>query len=269
MICLTMYLIATSHKQNPSQFVFRSENALELNGVYEVAVKSVSHAPSSEFNVTEDSNHFIVSKKGDDYESRDYSIPPGCYRNGAQLLVAMQRAISTKEMQNLGDGADHWPIPEYTADETTNVCSLAYNHDASRGFVTSEKSVLRFFKIYMEESPLHLIPPKISAKIEDFPRHPKLGHIYSSIVPQAHTDYRLRNEHDSRFFAMFPFDQKSGYNHYEFVNPSYFKVRFVHFSEIQFVICDNMGKLFEFSEDDARDYPTSMVLHFRKVSYFE
>ena len=118
----------------------------------------------------------------------------------------------------------------------------------------------------MENSPLHLLPPKISAKIEDFPRHANLGHIYSNIVPHAYTDYRRRNKHESRFFAMFPFEQKLGYNHYEFENPSYFKVRFVYLSEIQFFIFDNMGKLFEFSEDDSRDYPTSMVLHFRKVT---
>eukprot|EP00116_Pleurobrachia_bachei_P012795 sb/3473057/ len=42
-------------------------------------------------------------------------------------------------------------------------------------------------------------------------------------------------------------------------------MRFVYLSEIQFVICDNMDKLFEFSEDDSRDFPTSIVLHFRKA----
>eukprot|EP00116_Pleurobrachia_bachei_P008068 sb/3468330/ len=264
-----MYLIATSDEQNPSQFVFRPEVPIDLTGGYEVAVKSVSHGPSSTFNVTEVNNSFSVYKTGHDPvpDFRDYSIPPGYYRNGEQLLLAMQRAITTKEMYNSVNGSKRWYIPDYTVDETTNICSLTYN-DSSIRFGTSQNSLLRSFKNYIKVSPLNTLHSQISAKIEDFPRHAKLGYIYSSIASSDMTrmDYRRKEKQHSGFLAMFLLEEKLGYNHYEFVNPSYFCVMSKSFSEIKFEICDNTGKLFEFSEDDARDFPTSMLLHLRRTS---
>eukprot|EP00116_Pleurobrachia_bachei_P003785 sb/3464047/ len=277
-----MYLIATSDEQNPSQFVFRPEVPIDLTGGYEVAVKSVSHGPSSTFNVTEGNNSFLVSNARQDYESRDYSIPPGYYRNGEQLLLAMQRAITTKEMYNsVNNGSKRWYIPDYTTDEATNICSLTYNDSYIR-FAMSQNSLLRSFKNNIKVSPLQYnVPSQISAKIEDFPRHAKLGYIYSSIASSDMTrmDYRRKEKQHSGFLAMFLLEEKLGYNHYEFVNPSYFYVMSKSFSEIKVRVVfshktwwmnreyhQDQGKLFEFSEDDARDFPTSMLLHLRRTS---
>ena len=262
-----MYVVASSYEQNPSNFVFTPENALDLNDNYEVGVKSVSHAPSSLANVTAANNHFIVLKNPLRYaegeKSREYSVPPGFYRTSSELLLAMREAISRTEQENSRHvDVDIWEVPEYTADEETHTCSLSYSAKSKFVFVGRDSGVIRYFRKFMERASMFNYPRKIAGKMEPFDMRCQLGYIYSNIVPEIKTSSNNR----TRFLALFPFNQQAGYNHYEFVNPSYFKVNFTRLSEMYFSICDNMGQLFEFSESDQIEYPTVIVLHFRKIS---
>ena len=88
----------------------------------------------------------------------------------------------------------------------------------------------------------------------------QLGFIFSNVVPPTSVNLGKR-----RFMAMFPFGSKDGYNHYEFMNPTYRAVSQTAFIDMQFDIRNIKNEQFIFSEESKTNFPTVLALHFREI----
>ena len=58
---MTQYITITSEDQNPCDFISNFLDSVNIDAGYEVAVKSIFHAPL--YNVTEDNNKFAITTK--------------------------------------------------------------------------------------------------------------------------------------------------------------------------------------------------------------
>ena len=88
----------------------------------------------------------------------------------------------------------------------------------------------------------------------------QLGFIYSNMVP--HTNVNLKQR---RYMALFPFDSNKGYNHQEFINPTYRTICKEATLEMEFEILNLQNERLQFSSGSITNFPTVIALHFREI----
>ena len=95
---------------------------------------------------------------------------------------------------------------------------------------------------------------------DDLPAGRKLGLIYSNLVPPTNVNHEKR-----RFMGIFPFGVNEGYNHHEFINPTYRTVSLSAMIEMEFDIRNVKNEHLEFSNEVKLNFPTVIALHFREI----
>ena len=88
----------------------------------------------------------------------------------------------------------------------------------------------------------------------------QLGFIYSTMVP--HTNVNLNQR---RYMTLFPLDSNNGYNHHEFINPTYRTICKDTTIEMEFDILNLKNEHFQFSTNSIKNFPTVIALHFREI----
>lgn len=250
-----MDIIVTSGTQNPSNFVSNFVESININDGYEIAVKSVCHAPL--YNITEDNNEFTVSTNltGNVYEY-SYSIPSGFYENTCEVLLAMQNTIAT----SLSRVKRVLKPPKWTPSLLSDPQKVILNmnnrkRDEAQHFVLgggAKDSLLRDLGMCSSDK---ILLPKLEVSNYVFDNSRSCGFLYSNIVTNS-----MINQQQSRLLACLPIDSKPGCNYYEFQNPTYRALSVHSFTDLNFVLTDVEGNILRMKSD----VPTVIALSIRK-----
>lgn len=132
------------------------------------------------------------------------------------------------------------------------VCS---NDQNPANFIVELQETLNLSKMYQVAiKSISIATPENTGKGK------QLGFIYSNMVP--HTNVNLKHQ---RYMALFPFGSNDGYNHHEFVNPTYRTISKDATIEMEFNILNLQNEHLQFSSDIKTNFPTVIALHFREI----
>lgn len=252
---MDQYITVTSGR-SPSRFTSNFNDAINLSGDYEIAVKSVFHGPLC--NVTSDNNTFAVSK-GDN--TVYFTIPEGFYSTPCEILGAAHRELmKTYSPDYVGPEINLKESPSLTVSpQGYAILKLSMRAEV---FTFDKKSKL-FELVGCMGSMAD--QNKIEAEVLSFQNRTSCGFLYSNIVTNS-----IINESSARLVTAIPIISKKGYNYYEFTNPCYKRVSVSAFTDLSFVLTDQNGRDLYFDQyfhpdSDVIEYPTIINLHIRSV----
>ena len=267
-----MDIVVTSGTQDPCNFVSNFADAININEGYEIAVKSVFHAPA--FNITEKNNEFSIAVARGEQEAHPYfySIPVGFYENTCDVLMAIHKLIAgiiETDIHPGDDPDDGWalkqPLEWVTKFQTTgDAVSLIMGNKKSRESrqhfaigVGTRDSLFRVLGYCASEITLL---DRIDTPQRVFENCLIAGFMYSNIVTNLTID-----QQQSRLLACFPVESNPGYNYYEFQNPSFRPLSVHAFTDLTFVLTDVDGKFLRMDSKNKYFTPTVLHLHIRKI----
>lgn len=297
-----MDLIVTSGTQNPANFVVDFPQSIELNGSYEIAVKSIFTPPS--FNFTSKNNSFSILKLGDLSDEDQvgaadffegslsriprivkpfpkdpqlfeilahFEIPPSHYSNTCEVLAAMQKSLYDNIVEN---DPLRKNLPKFSIKDGR--VKLTF-HQKSAGSGNRKKVGDTFFVIHpyshSEANVLNSLGfcatderqlyEEIDLEIYSFVTSNSEAFLYSTIASNS-----LINEQSSRLLCVFPAGSATGLNYHEFLNPTYRPLAVHSFNDIQFEITNVQGEVLELDYLDLMRHhkiatPTIIQLHIR------
>lgn len=299
-----MDLTVTSGNQNPANFVVNFPQSIELDGRYEIAVKSIFTPPS--FNFTEMNNSFTILKLGDLNDDDQvagaelfenslsrvpripkpfpkdpdlfeilahFEIPPGHYSNTCDVLAAMQKSL----LDNIEeDDPLRVNLPKFSIKDGRVKLSF---HQKSPGSGNKKKIGDTFFvtEPYTDSKANVLnslglcatverqLYEEIDLEIYSFVASNSEAFLYSSIVSNS-----LINDQYSRLLSVFPAGSATGLNYHEFLNPTYRPLAVHSFNYLQFEITNIQGDVLKLDHLDLMRHhkiatPTIIQLHIRQT----
>ena len=257
---MDQYITVTSGV-SPSRFQSSFNSVVNLSGGFEVAVKSIYHGPV--FNVTGDNDSFVITK-GD--KTTNFQIPHGFYDRSCEILRAVWKTIQKSFDDGTNeDGLNLKKPPTFGIDPTGMV--ILKLSQPSENFSFDERSPLfEILGCFMGT------PDKTKIEISDYPLETTVecGFLYSDVVKNS-----IINSSFSRLMTCIPLQSKKGYSFYEFHNPDYKQLSVNSFTDLSFVITDQLGEDIKFDHSSGCgvvcnppnniNYPTILNLHIRKV----
>ena len=288
-----MDIVVTSRHQDPANFLANYMNSINLNDGYEIALKSIFHAPI--YNITQDNNRFSVAKSNDGTTDllglsiAHFEIPIGFYESRCEIVTAMHKAItdSIDGIQldfistNPHDRAILRRAPTIKIDNgsiTLDMVNPKKGRDST--MVALRNLEYKYFVIdpavYIDSSLMPVLGycqrektllPKLEVEDLTFTNSSTAGFLYSNIVGNTMID-----QTQSRLLATVPMKSKAGYNFFEFQNPTYRTLSVHSITEMSFVITDVEGSTFKMDNIYLRRrnfsewiLPTVLNLHIRRI----
>ena len=277
-----MDIVVTSGTQDPCNFVSNFADAINVNEGYEIAVKSIFHAPA--YNITGENNEFTISVtyEGSGPVLHYYAITPGFYETICDVLAAIYSKLSKQKDSELHlgivgalpssdpmwelAGLNHPPnwLPRFQV--TGEMVSLIMQNNKKRsqshqqhfvfGGAKARDSLFRVLGYCASEQTL-LDRLEIPQRV--FDNCLIAGFMYSNIVTNLTID-----QQQSRLLTCFPVESKPGYNYYEIRNPSFRPLSVHGFTDLTFVLTDVDGKLLRMDTKSKYFMPTVIHLNLRK-----
>ena len=256
------HIIVTSKGQNPSDFVsYFGDNIDASDGAnrYEIALKEIYHAPI--FNITAENNTFELIKNDEDI-TITMQVSPGFYENNFDIIEAINVALRRGYIGNSG---------VTNRNPTRIVAETSYDDNGDSVTIELDKKSKWEFSLG-KSSPLlrylgYIIPKyrsKLSIPFTRFHNTITPAFIYASCVGNSIFDSAR-----SRILSTARLSSKSGYNHFEVLNPSYVPLAIQSLRDINFVIMDLDGQKINFDYLDESGlqskYPIILKLHVRKM----
>lgn len=261
------YITITSKDQLPTDFISNFGENLNLDGEYEIALKTIHHAPA--YNLTENENYFILLDLTTEI-SYKLSVEAEFYENEYDVLAAIYNAMKELFMDDGFDNtdeegeplSDELPVPNfnfYFKDTKRVTLSVAPPFTKRFHFICGPTSPLLRYLGYVFPFELGLASIIVEGNV--FVNSITPGFIYCSCVENSIID-----QQQSRLLAIIPFESKSNYNSYTVENPTYVPLATQSLRDVAFTMCDKDGKTIRL-EGPRPGYPqleTIMVLHLRK-----
>ncbi len=283
---MDQYITITSEEQNPCDFISNFVESVNIADGYEVAVKSIFHAPL--YNITDDNNKFALTtiRARKDVIAK-FEIPIGFYESPCEVMSAIHKVLSNAVKldedaeEDEDDQPDHIVQPDPLI---TSAPSIKIQHGSTYLKISDNASRSADRKIYfLIDFNLHgdaqllkmlgycshgiLKTDNIVVQDYTFENPCEAGFLYSSIVTNS-----MINQKQSRLLACLPINSKPGYNYYEVQNPVYQPLSVHSFTDIHFALTDIHGKIMMMAPMLASngwykitDLPTILMLHIRKI----
>ena len=276
---MEQYITITSEDQNPCDFISNFVESVNIANGYEVAVKSIFHAPL--YNITGDNNKFALTtrRSGRDALST-FEIPVGFYESTCDIVAAIHKVLSESVA---GEGevvAEHTVRTDPligvapTIKIVNGTISLILSGNTKRNpenniFFLIDNNLHRDSQLLrMLGYCSHDILKVDSIVVSNYTLENtcEAGFLYSSIVTNS-----MINQKQSRLLACLPINSKSGYNFYEVQNPVYQPLSVHSFTDINFALTDIHGEIMlmdhiHYSGGYKKtDLPTILILHIRKI----
>lgn len=289
-----MDIVVTSRDQDPANFLANYMDSINLNGGYEIALKSLFHAPI--YNITENHNRFSVAKSNDGTGSTDqlnltiahFEIPIGFYESRCEIVTAMHKAMADTidgiQLAFVSTNPHNRDIlnrpPIISIDNGTIILDMANPKKGRDSTMIALRNLeYKYFVIdpavYIDSSLMNVLGycqrektflPKIEVQDFTFTNSSAAGFLYSNIVGNTMID-----QNQSRLLATVPMKSKAGYNFFEFQNPTYRTLSVHSITEMSFVITDVEGATLKMDNIYLRRrnfsewiFPTILNLHIRK-----
>lgn len=273
-----MDLIITSETNDPADFTCRFTEPFNLEGDYEMCVKSVYLAP--EFNYTSDNNSFSIMKQseaGTESEQRekfDFAIPAGHYSNVCEVLAAMSETIWTAYISGKRPTLSLADMPTFLFQNGR--VKLSFDHKKLRRgkspYFLIDKKLSHEANVYYA---IGYCPARTPEYLEqlDLPNELFINtksecFMYSTVVKNSRIDNTM-----SRLLCTLPVNNTRGYSFYEFKNLTYRQLSVHTFDEISFQLANIEGHtlqldhLYLVRQGYRRiTLPTIIHLHIRPVS---
>ena len=272
-----MDIVVTSGTQDPCNFVSNFADAINIMEGYEIAVKSIFHAPA--YNITGENNEFTISvKHGNDSKPvlHHYTIPEGFYETTCDVAVAIYSKLSkqVETEEHLGTVVTPTSDPEWEAaglnrppswlpkfktnGETISLIMSSTRKQLQQHFVigSGRDSLFRVLGYCAFEQTLL---DRLDIVQRVFENCLIAGFMYSNIVTNLTID-----QQQSRLLTCFPVGSKPGYNYYEFQNPTFRPLSVHGFTDLTFVLTDVDGKLLRIDTKSIYFTPTVIHLNIRK-----
>tara|TARA_B110000977_G_scaffold192255_1_gene265488 strand:+ start:265 stop:1149 length:885 start_codon:yes stop_codon:yes gene_type:complete len=292
-----MDIIVTSRDQDPADFNANYIDSININEGYEIALKSIFHAPV--YNITTANNRFSVAKSNDhgteimlNLSIAHFEIPAGFYESRCEIMAAMHKAISdTISGLQIGFGStnphdreilDYAPV--FSVDNGTITLDMVNpkknaSRDRTLAALHGRELEYKYFVIdpavYIDSSLMpvlgycnkkKILLPKLEVDDMMFTNSSTAGFLYSNIVGNTMID-----QTQSRLLATIPMSSKAGYSYFEFQNPTYRSLSVHSIADMTFVITDVQGNIFQMDNVYLRRrnfsewiLPTILNLHIRK-----
>ena len=246
------YVTVSSSTQNPSSFISNFAQNVTFEDGFEIALKSIYHAPL--FNINNENNMCNITNG---IKNFSILIPNGYYETNGDILNAINESIIKQISENSIKRADDAIIKNPTIQYTEDAVSLSFNKKDEIEFVVGDSSPLLRYLGY--SLPKNIIKINVNNHRLSNAINPVL--IYSSIVGHS-----LIDEQQSRLLAVCPLKSRPGYNFYEFQNPSYVPLAMHSLQDITFVVknMDGNDVQFDYRGDSIVKLPTILNLHIRK-----
>ena len=258
------YITITSQDQNPSDFISHFGENLYLEGDYEIALKTIYHAPA--FNITETENIFEIYDKKTELRY-GLKVPPGFYENETDVLSTiyqvLQELFEDPRFKNVDEDGDplseERPEPVFKKQEEKFVLGFQKPLATRFTFIAGPSSPLTRYLGYIFPTDVQLVSLTINGNTYLNTITP--GFVYCSCVENSIVDMQ-----QSRLLAMVPFESNSNYNYISIENPPYVPLASNSLRDVSFTICDREGKLLrlESKNEGVPPIPTMLVLHLRK-----
>ena len=259
---MDQYITITSEDQNPCDFISNFVESVNVDDGYEVAVKSIFHAPV--YNITEDNNKFAITSQprssGGERHDIVLEIPTGFYESTCDVMAAIHSTFvhegqGTLVTLKFSDGNVTLTFTGNSRKITgldTNHYFVLNNYEAPLlgviGFCAHEHVNLRD----------HVKVDRIAVAQYIIENTTQAGFLYSSIVSNS-----MINQKQSRLLACIPIESRPGHNYYEATNPVYRPLSVHSFTDIHFLLTDVHGR--DLRVDLEADLPTILTLHVRKI----
>lgn len=254
-----MDVVINSKGQDPSEFVARFDQPLNLDKKYEVAVKSIYYG--SAYNIPPNKYSFrVVTETG----GRGYYIEPGYYSSLCEILVEIYRVMKEREDTFISGHPDPPAAPSLTTSFKTRKTTLEFESNVNQSFEllpNKDQDLLRLFGY--TGANLDNQFKELSASFDDkVPNSVETGYIYSTIVSNMSV-----NNDQSRMLTTFPVESKECNNYYEFNNPTYrpVAVKTKSLLDMEFKLTDAYGRKIVLDPSGGR-HPTTIVLNFREIT---
>ena len=260
------YITITSQNQTPWDFVSNFGENLYLEGEYEIALKSIYHAPA--YNITEKECRFELYDTLTDMNYK-MGVPPGFYENEIDVLGMMYKVT-----KNLFQSSRKFKTTDKDGNPVTApVPKAILKKEADMKFTLGvlPPNAKRFAFVCGPSSPItrylgYILPerfeiPTLQVDGTAYVNSITPGFIYSSCVKNSIVD-----QQQSRLLAIVPFQSNSHYNHYEIENPCYVPLASQSLRDVSFTFCNKDGNplRLENVNDGVPPKETLMVLHLRK-----
>ena len=250
---MEQYIIVTSKGEDPSDFVsFFGDNIDTSNNSYEVALKEIYHAPI--YNITSENSTFKLIQQGGSY-SQIFKIPDGFYESNADILNAIDYEIENFSNHNPTARGSKTKISYKAAGEAISLDLIV----SKMVFSVKDSPLLRYLGYSIPQN-----VARLDINITQFRNAITPTCIYSSCVGNS-----IFDDTQSRLLSIAPLSSKAGYNHYEFINPSYVPLAIQSLRDINFVAMDVDGKKIMFDYQDETKtvarFPLILKLHVRKI----
>ena len=262
---MEQYITITSEDQNPCSFISNFVESVNIAAGYEVAVKSIFHAPL--YNITGDNNMFTLttSRRGRD-EYAEFEIPVGFYESTCDIVAAIHKVL-TDSVAELLHRTERDPLIGVapTLKINNGTISLILPGNAKKNPENNVYFLIRglhrggqLLRILGYCSHDKLKVDTIVVADYTIKNSCEAGFLYSSIVTNS-----MINQKQSRLLACLPINSKSGYNFYEVQNPVYQPLSVHSFTDIKFALTNVHGEIMVM--DRNADLPTILILHIRKI----
>ena len=290
-----MEIIISSDEQDPANFNSLYSNAIDLSDGYEIALKSIFHAPV--FNITTDNNRFSIAISNDNSPNQmdvtivHYEIPLGFYESRCEIVSAMFKSMSDNihgfELGFISTNPHDRDFVKYKPSIKIENGSIEFNMMNPKSPKNSRDRTLAAvnnleFKwividpaVYIDSSIMPILGyghktktllDKISVEDYKLENSSTAGFLYTDIVGNS-----MINQKHSRLLAIIPMKSTSGHNYYEFKNPTYRELSVHSFSDLNFFLTDVNGDNLKMDSIYLlrRNYPkyilpTILSLHIRK-----
>ena len=264
---MDQYITVTSSDQNPCNFVSNFTNSININDGYEVAVKSIFHAPL--FNITEHDNKFTLTRElpNRNPELCDFFIPIGFYESTCSILGAIYNVLMDAIKE---EGYEERvlikkaPTFRYIS---SDVMQLQLDTNERISFMIDNNRDEDVLLLKHLGYCINGRVKRLDIRNYDLESTCEAGFLYSNIVTNS-----LIDQTQSRLLACIPINSKVGYNYHEIENPVYKPLSVHSFTDISFVCTDVRGNTLQMDHFHVSQYgyariiyPTIILLHIRKI----
>lgn len=256
-LTLIMDVVISSKGQDPSDFVAKFNQPLNLEKNYEVAVKAIYYG--SAYNIPPHKYWFKVVN-GDGAEKM-YQIEPGYYSNMCEIMFAMYKEMKEAEDVFIRGHGEPFPAPTIDVSYKYRKVTITFENDQRFQLLDEHKNQDLFNLFGYAGADVNDTFKTFSAAFEDKVPNPIVtGFIFSNIVPNMSV-----NGEQARMLTTFPI-QSNFNNFYEFSNPTYrpVAVQTRTLLEMNLKITDTHGREVVL-DTSGGGYPTTIVLNFREA----
>ena len=268
---MDQYITITSEDQNPCSFISNFVESVNISDGYEVAVKSIFHAPL--YNITNDNNQFALTTRRSGRDAlATFEISVGFYESTCDIMGVIHKVLTDAvagEAQLVTEDVvrtDPLIVVAPTLKINNGIISMTLPGNTKR----NPENNLYFLidnNLYGNSKLLRMLGycshKKLKVDTIVVPNYIlentcEAGFLYSSIV----TNSKI-NQKQSRLLACLPINSKSGYNFYEVQNPVYQPLSVHSFTDINFALTNVYGEIMVMDRKAA--LPTILLLHIRKI----